>query len=281
MITQEFDLNMIPESEPVVVHVNQYDVGEGRFKISLYDKDQPYSVPAGAEVIIQGTKPDNHGFCYNDCTFSGNLVTANVTQQMTACAGITRTQLQITDSNGVTGTFAFLIDVQMSALQDGTDISDTELPAIVDAARASAVQARASELAAKESEDKAKASEDAAKASEDAAKASEDNAKDSEDAAKASEDNAKDSAEDSEAWAVGQRNGIDVQSSDVTYHNNSKYYAEGSAASAANAKADADRAAEYADYVIPSFIIANNRLYIKQKGSQFLTANNRLYVKIA
>lgn len=31
---------------------------------------------------------------------------------------------------------------------------------------------------------------------------------------------------DSEAWAVGQRNGVDVDSSDPTYHNNAKYYAE-------------------------------------------------------
>lgn len=34
------------------------------------------------------------------------------------------------------------------------------------------------------------------------------------------------SASDSEAWAVGQRNGADVDSSDVTYHNNSKYYSD-------------------------------------------------------
>ena len=34
------------------------------------------------------------------------------------------------------------------------------------------------------------------------------------------------SAEDSEAWAVGQRNGTDVPSTDETYHNNAKYYAE-------------------------------------------------------
>lgn len=37
---------------------------------------------------------------------------------------------------------------------------------------------------------------------------------------------AEDSAEDSEAWAVGQRGGQDVPSSDETYHNNAKYWAE-------------------------------------------------------
>lgn len=44
--------------------------------------------------------------------------------------------------------------------------------------------------------------------------------------ASTSADNAEDSAEDSEAWSVGKRNGVDVPSSDETYHNNAKYWAE-------------------------------------------------------
>lgn len=44
--------------------------------------------------------------------------------------------------------------------------------------------------------------------------------------ASASKTAAKGSAEDSEAWAVGQRDGVDVPSTDPAYHNNSKYWAE-------------------------------------------------------
>lgn len=44
--------------------------------------------------------------------------------------------------------------------------------------------------------------------------------------AAASESICTDAAEDSEAWAVGERNGTPVTSGDDTYHNNSKYYAE-------------------------------------------------------
>ena len=50
------------------------------------------------------------------------------------------------------------------------------------------------------------------------------------------------SVKDAEAWAVGKRNGVDVGSSDPTYHNNSKYYAQqaaGSATDANTAKGDA------------------------------------------
>ena len=43
-------------------------------------------------------------------------------------------------------------------------------------------------------------------------------------AASVSAYNADQSAEDSEAWAVGKRDGSDVPATDPTYHNNSKYY---------------------------------------------------------
>ena len=44
------------------------------------------------------------------------------------------------------------------------------------------------------------------------------------DAEQAVED-AQDEVENAEAWAVGQRGGVDVPSTDETYHNNAKYYA--------------------------------------------------------
>lgn len=53
-------------------------------------------------------------------------------------------------------------------------------------------------------------------------------------------------AEESEAWAVGQRSGVDVDESDETYHNNAKYYAEQAAGSAETANGYAEDAAESA-----------------------------------
>lgn len=46
------------------------------------------------------------------------------------------------------------------------------------------------------------------------------------DEAEASKDAAADSESNAEAWAVGERGGTPVPSSDVTYENNSKYYAD-------------------------------------------------------
>lgn len=235
MLTQEFDLKIIPDSGPVVVHVNQYDTGIGRFVIHLLDVDEtPYS-PTNAVVMIQGTKPDKHGFAYT-ATISGSTVTADVTEQMTAVEGIVRTQIIVTDAQGVTGTFVFHMDVQRSALQDDTDISETELPAIIDLARKNAREAAESAAAAKVSEDNAKDSEDAAAESEANAATSETNAAQSESNAATSEENA-------EAWAVGTRDGDPVSSTDETYHNNSKYYSDRALTSETNAAASEANAA--------------------------------------
>jgi hypothetical protein len=49
-----------------------------------------------------------------------------------------------------------------------------------------------------------------------------------------------------------------------------------------DAKAQADRAQVYADFIEPHFIIANNRLYIKDDAvGEFIVANNRLYMKLS
>ena len=46
------------------------------------------------------------------------------------------------------------------------------------------------------------------------------------------------SESNAEAWAVGQRHGVDVTSGDQTYHNNAKYYAQQAAGDATATAAD-------------------------------------------
>lgn len=141
-VTQQFNLDMIPQTIPVIIPVNQYDTGTGRLIIKLY-KDLNEYTPSSATVKIQGTKPDRKGFQY-DATISGNTVTANLTEQMTAVAGDVRTQIVVTESSGQTGTFVFILRVQKSALQDDVDISETVLPEYISGAQTAAIQAEQS-----------------------------------------------------------------------------------------------------------------------------------------
>lgn len=122
-ITQTFDLNLIPEQSPVVIHCDQYDKGTGRLVVKLYEGDVAYT-PSGT-AVIQGTKPDGKGFNYS-ATLSGNTVTANLTEQMTAVAGKVRCQIVVTETTGRTGTFVFILEVQRSALPSNTDMSESD-----------------------------------------------------------------------------------------------------------------------------------------------------------
>lgn len=124
MITQTTELNLIPNGSPIRIHVDQYDEGVGRLVFRLYEDDVEYS-PVGATAVIQGCKPDGRGFDYN-CTLSGNTVTADLTRQMTAVNGSVRSQIVVTESDGRIGSFAFIIEVQRSALPSDTDMSESE-----------------------------------------------------------------------------------------------------------------------------------------------------------
>lgn len=194
MNTQEFDLNIIPDSAPVVVHVDQYDHGIGRLVASLYDDETPYA-PEGASVYVQGTKPDGKFFVRSTgVSISGNVVTADLAEVMTQVAGRTRMQFVVTEPSGRTGTFVFWLDVQLSALPPDSEMSESDISMV--------------EEAIEQMQDLAS---DAAESAQEAAGFAQ---------------NSSDSAEDSEAWAVGTRNGEAVTPGDPTYHNNSKWYAE-------------------------------------------------------
>lgn len=154
MIQQEINLNLIPSSEPVVVHCNQYDEGKSRIIAHLYNGSHPYTPGANATVKVQGTKPDNHAFQYW-CDISGSTVTVDVNIQMTAVAGRTPTQLIVNETSGVTGSFAFYLDVQASTLPPDIDVSETDLPILTEKAQEAARRAVQAAGAAEDSADRA------------------------------------------------------------------------------------------------------------------------------
>lgn len=258
------------------IHASQYDMGR-TFTFTLYDGVSTYSIPAGSTVTVEGIKPDRHGFQYAVTSWSGSTVTITTTQQMTAVMGDVQCEIRIKKDDVDIGTANFILAVEMSPLNDETIVSDTELPIIIALATEQMLRAEAAADAALVSEQHAKSSEDNALLSEQHAKTSEDNALLSEQHAASSESSASASATLAESWAQGGTNTRPGEDTD-----NSEYWAGRSATDADRAKDEADRAAQYADFVTPQFILANNRLYMKTDHSiDFLVANNRLYIKLA
>ena len=139
MITQTYDLNLIPGSVPPVVNVTQFDKTARTLVFNLWDGETSFSVPSGAAVTIRGTKPDGNGFEYTaTATASGSTVSMDLQQQMATCAGSVRCEVRIASGTQILGTADFILNVKPSALNESTPLSETELPLIEQAAEGAA-----------------------------------------------------------------------------------------------------------------------------------------------
>lgn len=130
MYVQNLNLDIIPEGVRPVIYVSQYDNQTNALKFSLYVNNQSFTIPSGAGVLINGHKPDNTAFSYQAASISGNTVTCNVTQQMTAVPGDVDCELRIRTSSEIIGTLNFILRVEPAPLQDDTVLSETEIPLI-------------------------------------------------------------------------------------------------------------------------------------------------------
>ena len=181
MITQNYNLNLIPEygSIPIVVHASQYDKDSRTLVFNLLNGDTVFTCPAGTTAVIEGTKPDGHGFQY-EATVSGSTVTATTTQQMCAVAGTVRCELRLTSNDEELGTANFVLEVERAGLADDTVTSDTELPDVI-------------ALATEQMERAEQAANDA--------EAAQGKAEDAQEAAETAQGKAEDAADEAESWA--------------------------------------------------------------------------------
>lgn len=157
-ITQSYKIDMTSGAVPLRIKVSQYDAGIRQLTFWLYNLGTKLtsSQLSSLTAYVQGTKEDQKGFEY-ECTagFSseGCYVDVDITEQMTACAGDVICELVLTAEDVRIGSANFVLEVEKAALGADTDISETEIPDIIDAGRRYAEQAedaaeRAEEAAA-------------------------------------------------------------------------------------------------------------------------------------
>lgn len=210
---------------PPVVTLKQYDktvdaTGK-QLQFELYSGATLYEIPSGARATIRGTKPDLTGYEY-ECTFSGSVITVNVSEQMTVCAGRHNAEIRITKDDNILGTASVTLNIERSALSDATPVSKTDLPLIEKAAEAynkvqgKVEEASASAASAKASSDKANTSEKNAKTSETNAKKSETASASSATSASASEKASASSASSASSSATNAKSSSDSASASAT-----------------------------------------------------------------
>lgn len=111
------------------IKVSQYDKTLPQIRATLYSNNQAFNIPSGSTVYISGTKKDNTGFKY-ECTYSDNVITADITEQMTAFSGDVEVEFTIESSGSRKGTENFILEVEKAALEDDVIISETDIPAL-------------------------------------------------------------------------------------------------------------------------------------------------------
>ena len=142
-----------------------------------------------------------------------NIISGDISEFRTAQEQIIASQAALEEvAKSITGN----VESAQQAAQTATEKAN--------AAATSAQNAASSETSA----NNANAAAQTAKTNAESAKTAAENAKTSAESsasiAETSAQNAAQDAEDAEAWAVGQRNGVDVPSTDPAYQNNAKYY---------------------------------------------------------
>lgn len=139
MTSQTFNLDLIPQGVPPIIHVSQYDKGQA-WEIHLHENGIVFPVPANTSAAIQGTKPDSTGFQFPAVITAGdNVVMFTLEQQMTVFSGDIDCELVLVNGDDQVATINFILSVEPTTLDDDTVISETQLPLIEQAAELGAV----------------------------------------------------------------------------------------------------------------------------------------------
>lgn len=135
-----YTADMIPGGASPVINVSQYD-NDYAVTVTLIEGAEIYTPPSGATIRVEGTKPDGHGFEY-PCTYQGNVVTMPIYTQMTVVSGRFPIELVVYQNGLRVGSCNIVFAVEKAPLGEDTDISETVIPDIIDAAQSSAEAAQ-------------------------------------------------------------------------------------------------------------------------------------------
>ena len=117
MAVENIVLNLIPTGDTPSIHVAQFDVNRP-FTVTLKEGEDDFT-PTGYDIELQVRKVDATIVTVLPAQTSGNVVTFNTTEQMTACSGTNIAELQLTKDSQTFATLHFYLVVQRDVLAGG------------------------------------------------------------------------------------------------------------------------------------------------------------------
>ena len=99
--------------------------------VKLVNNGEPYMIPDGARAIVNIKKPDGK-YVYNQCTYSGNEVTIDLTSQALAASGTAYCNVEIrtADDTQIITSATFEIEIETTQRSDSAIESTNEFTAI-------------------------------------------------------------------------------------------------------------------------------------------------------
>jgi len=252
MITQSTNLNLIPGKVLPRVNAVQYDYGSRILEFPIWNGEQRFILTGAMTARIQGTKPDRLGFDYAATVdTTNNIITADLTDQMTPISGEVMCEIVLKKSNERIGTLNFVLVVQPAALNDQTSTSKSDLPDIIALAEEQMHAAAASATKAQsyaEGGTNTRPGENTDNAHYYAGQAEA-----AKQAANSSATSASSNALKAEGFANGKQNGQDVPGTSPYYHNNAEYFME-------EAREAAQEAEDWSEH--PPYIGTNDHWFV-------------------
>ena len=129
-MAQVKNINMTPDTILPYLKLSQYDVGR-EISFVMKDGSEEYTVPSGATVKLEGTKPSGFGFTIT-CTVDGSTATAVTTEGMTDEWGTVVAELVVRQGDNRIGSSNVRFDIERSPHPEGTTDGSAEqiIPAL-------------------------------------------------------------------------------------------------------------------------------------------------------
>lgn len=133
MLTQEFNIDIIPGGVPIVIHVTQHEVGLRTYIFHPFTSAGE-ATPVIGSATLEGTKPDGNIIVQN-CQYNATTgeITYTMQEQLAAVVGKVWSKLTLRDTSGnAIGYAAIIWVVDMAGVQDGAIASDSDISALAE-----------------------------------------------------------------------------------------------------------------------------------------------------
>ena len=172
-VVQKFEIEMSGSTKQFMVSAKQGDRATRYVEVTLLSDGEPYSIPDGSSVTAYIRKPDRKRV-YTACSFSGAVVTLELTSQTLAAAGTARCEIEVksADLSQVITSVTFEIEIEPMVKDEDAVISGDEMSVLdrtlkqyaeAEAKRVSAETARASAETARGKAETARANAESAR----------------------------------------------------------------------------------------------------------------------